>query len=93
MVSSFPNLRQLTIRLLVYDRPFQSEIKAVVTCLRNRLSKGWKGQRITSLRISCGRMDQGLDYLKALRMNGLDVLEGEGLQVGVYQEAGTWLDG
>ncbi|PBK67183.1 hypothetical protein ARMSODRAFT_321657 [Armillaria solidipes] len=94
MVSSYPNLRQLTIRLLLYDRPFQSEIQAVVTCLRNRLGKGWKGRRLTSLRISSGRMvhGSGLDYLKALRMNGLDVLEGEGLQVCVYQDTGIWLD-
>ncbi|PBK95794.1 hypothetical protein ARMGADRAFT_748878 [Armillaria gallica] len=94
MISSYPTLRQLTIRLPMYARPFQSEIKSVVTCLRNRLGEGWTGRRVTSLRILCGGMDHGfgLDYLKALRMHGLDVLEGEGLQVGVYQEAGTWLD-
>ncbi|SJL15249.1 uncharacterized protein ARMOST_18737 [Armillaria ostoyae] len=93
MRNSYSTLRQLIIRLPIYARPFQSEIKAVVTCLQNRLGEGWKGRRVTSLRILCGRMDQGLDYLKALRMNELDVLEGEGLQVCVYQEeAGTWLD-
>ncbi|PBK67168.1 hypothetical protein ARMSODRAFT_1045664 [Armillaria solidipes] len=93
MINSYSTLRQLIIRLPIYARPFQSEIKVVVTCLRNRLREGWMGRRVTSLRILCGRMDQGLDYLRALRVNGLDVLEGEGLQVCVYQEeAGTWLD-
>ncbi|KAK0243811.1 hypothetical protein EDD85DRAFT_945133 [Armillaria nabsnona] len=96
IVDSYPNLHQLTIRQTEsYQSPHQDEIKEIITHLRNRLGKEGKGRRVTSLQISClvwGLIDRGFDYVKALRMNGLDVLESEGLQVVVYQEAGTWLN-
>ncbi|KAK0187670.1 hypothetical protein F5146DRAFT_721237 [Armillaria mellea] len=96
IIDSYPNLHQLTIRQTEsYRSPYQDEIKDITTHLRNRLGKEGKGRRITSLQISCfvrGLMDRGFDYVKALRMDGLDVPEGEGLQVVVYREAGTWLN-
>ncbi len=96
IIDSYFDLHQLTIRQTEsYRSPHQDEIKEIVTHLRNRLGKEGKGRRVTFLQISClvsGHIDCGFDYLKALRMDGLDVLESEGLQVVVYQEAGTWLN-
>ncbi|KAK0445756.1 hypothetical protein EV421DRAFT_290621 [Armillaria borealis] len=95
IIDSYPNLHQLTIRQTEsYKGPHQDEIKEIITHLQNRLGKEGKGRRVTSLQISClvRLIDSGFDYVKALRMNGLDVLEGEGLQVVVYREARTWLN-
>ncbi|SJL07939.1 uncharacterized protein ARMOST_11297 [Armillaria ostoyae] len=95
IIDSYPNLHQLTIRQTEsYKGPHQDEIKEIITHLQNRLGKEGKGRRVTSLQISClvRLIDSGFDYVKALRMHGLDVLEGEGLQVVVYQEVRTWLN-
>ncbi|KAK0487833.1 hypothetical protein IW261DRAFT_1558874 [Armillaria novae-zelandiae] len=96
IIDSYPNLYQLTIRLAEnYRSPPQDEIKKITTHLRNRTRKKGNDRRVTSLRISCpGRrsIHQGFDYVRALRMNGLDALESGGLQVAVYQEARTWLN-